>query len=202
MSSSNGASNGAGPHPPTPVPEYDDPEHDDAADVRRNRVFMAAGVGIVGLLAIMWTLAFSGWRDPGTIDELDDPAFALAAEDVCAAARTDLDALPGAPDATSPADRGAVVQVATDRLELMVAELRTMVPAGTDDGAALTRWLDDWDLYLSDRRAHEAELLAGNDVRFIVSASANGAQVTKSLDRFAEVANPMPSCATPGDLGG
>ena len=189
------ATNGAKPHPPT-QDEAGDPE------IRRHRIYMAAGIGIVALLAIMWTLAFSGWRDPGTIDKLDDPAFALAAEDVCASARVDLDALPGAPDATSPADRGSVVEIATDRLQEMVTELRGLVPNGTDDGLALNRWLDDWDLYLNDRRAHQAELLAGNDVRFVVSATANGAQVSKSLDRFAELANPMPSCATPGDLGG
>ncbi|MCP5024683.1 MAG: hypothetical protein GY929_00200 [Actinomycetia bacterium] len=199
------ASNGARTHAPTPAGQQPDREFEDGLDEpnsRRHRIYMIAGLSIVGLLAIMWTLAFSGWRDPGTIDKLDDPAFARAAQGVCEAARNDLDALPGAPDATSPADRGAVIQVATDRLEAMVAELRTLVPVGTDDGAAITRWLEDWDLYLGDRRGHETELLAGNDVRFTVSATANGAQVTKSLDRFAEVANPMRSCATPGDLGG
>ncbi|MEJ5256347.1 MAG: hypothetical protein WHS89_13460 [Acidimicrobiales bacterium] len=149
--------------------------------------------------ALLWIYALTRTpgRPPGS---LDDPGFATSAEPVCAAAQAELSQLPPAYSASDPAARAATVSAATDRLERMLNQLQaTTPPPGTRDGDMVAEWLNDWRVYLDDRRNYADRLLAEGDVRFYVTEK-EGRQITAPIDRFAQV-NHMPSCATPGDLG-
>ncbi|WP_208027857.1 hypothetical protein [Rhabdothermincola sediminis] len=149
--------------------------------------------------ALLWIYALT--RSPGKPPgSLDDPSFGAAAEPICASAQARLVDLPPAFEAPEPAARAATISSATEALQAMVDGLRSIAPSrGTRDGDMVAEWLDDWQTYLGDRRAHAARLAEEGDVRFYVTEK-EGRQITAPIDRFAQV-NHMPSCATPGDLG-
>ena len=82
-------------------------------------------------------------------------------------------------------------------LVLQLAALRA-VPVSGDDADIVEQWLDDWETFLDDRRAHAERLLAGEDAELLVTARA-GRQITATGDNFARV-NRAPSCVTPLDV--
>ena len=159
----------------------------------------AALAFLVGAFA-MWMYAFFIY-DPGLmIDELADRRFPTAAEQICAAARSQVDALPASNTAATAADRADVVDQANADLRRMIDELRTRVPA--DQGKVTTginEWLDDWSTYIDDRQAYADGLRVSSDTRFTESVKANR-QISRAIDSFAQV-NRMTSCTTPGDVG-
>jgi len=119
-------------------------------------------VGLGLLVAAM--LGFWAWifvaapRD--NPDRFADPAFALAAEPLCAAAQTRIDALPPGHTAATPAERAMTVRAGTELTGEMVAGLRNLaaeIPAGRQ-AETLAAWLDDWDVYIADRWAHVERL--------------------------------------------
>ena len=62
----------------------------------------------------------------------------------------------------------------------------------------IDRWLDDWAVYLGDRRTHADRLRAEGDVELLLSLVDN-VDVAERLTGFARV-NDMESCGIPGDL--
>jgi hypothetical protein len=160
--------------------------------------------GVVLALVSMWIyvlyLAFGPGRQP-PIDRLDDPTFARAAEERCAAAVADVDQLPVAsasPNATARAD---VLDQANDTFAAMLDDLDGMVdlaPAG-DQRQRTTEWLADWRVYLGDRQDYADALRTDPGARLLVSEKpGQGQQITGWIDEFAK-ANRMPSCASPLD---
>ena len=82
----------------------------------------------------------------------------------------------------------------------MVAELRATVPAAQPNRDRLNAWLDDWDIYLQDRRDYTERLRADRFAKFYATQSERDRrQINSSLDNFAKV-NTMPSCAVPEDV--
>lgn len=140
--------------------------------------------------------------DPGLkFDEMEDRSFPIAAEEVCAATRAQLEALPLASQAASAEERADVVEVSNTLLLQMVDELRPIAPtspANVRDG--VQEWLDDWIVYIGDRQQYVDNLRADAGARFLETTK--GVQprgITRAINGFAEV-NRMESCATPGDL--
>ncbi len=161
-----------------------------------------AAVAVVALLVMagFWIWAFSPLAPSGHPDVLNNVVFAHNAQDICAAAVTEVGRLPGAAEATGPEDRATQLVGSTLLFEEMVAELRVeaddlVVGADVD---LVDAWLADWETYLDDRRAYAGTLAGGSDPPFTVTAR-DGEGVTSYIDIFAEV-NAMPSCATPGDV--
>jgi hypothetical protein len=161
----------------------------------RGRLFVAL---VVLALGAMWVYVLlpSSRRDPP--NRLDDPQYGQAAEQICQVTRDVIDTLPRADVAQVPADRGEVVSRANDLLDVMLQKLSEVPPITSDDGVAISRWLDDWRIYLADREAWAVDLLAGKDEQFFETA-ADGGPISDSLRDFADV-NGMPSCAPPPDV--
>ena len=159
---------------------------------------------IVMALVAMWGyvvyLAFGPGREP-PIDRLDDPAFAEAAEDRCAAALDEVAALPLASEAPDAGARADVLDRADAVFARMLDDLDRLVafaPAG-DQRRRATEWLADWRTYLDDREAYADALRADPAARLLVSEKdGEGRQVTGWIDEFAK-ANRMPSCVAPTD---
>jgi hypothetical protein len=158
---------------------------------------------VLGGLFLMATVGFWFWlillapeQEPP--DQLDDPAFAAAAEDVCATAQDDVEALPTAREADSPEERATQITTSTAVLQAMVDELRADAPTAGRDGEMTEEWLGDWETYLGDRTRYADQLAEGDDVQFQLTPK-EGDQVTEAVDGFAE-ANDMPSCSTPLDV--
>lgn len=156
------------------------------------------GILLILAMAAFWLWAFL-WSPRGHPDELDDPAFTVAAEDRCAAALDELREVPSAETALDLDDRADQLVVTTGILTEMVADLRADAPSSTiRDGELVDRWLDDWDTYIADRNIYIERLRAGEDTIFEVTAR-DGDHITSPLDLFATI-NRMPSCQAPGDV--
>ena len=159
---------------------------------------------VVIALVSMWVyvlyLAFGPGRQP-PIDRLDDPAFARAAEQRCAAAVADVDELPVASASPNATARAEVLDQANATFAAMLDDLDGMVdlaPAG-DQRQRTTEWLADWRTYLGDREEYADALRTDPGARLLVSEKpGQGQQITGWIDEFAK-ANRMPSCASPLD---
>ena len=133
-------------------------------------------------------------------DRLSDRSFPTAAEPICAAT---LDSIrtAGLVDAraSSPQDRADLADQADAKLQDMVDQLRTKVPATGVAHDAVTSWLNDWDQWLRDRAAWTAQLHAGKDAQFFEKQDVNGDPESEALNTFATT-NDMASCQTPAGV--
>ena len=160
-------------------------------------------VTMLGMWGYVLYLAFGPGRQP-PIDRLEDPAFAEAGEVLCADAVADVERLPNAGDAATPAERAEVVDradaVYAGMLDDLAVQASTQVPAG-DERDRAEEWIADWRVYLDDRAQYADALRTDPDARLLVSEKpGEGRQITGWIDEFA-LANRMPSCATPTDVG-
>jgi hypothetical protein len=169
----------------------------------RRRLSVAAGVQIAIAVAVIagwaaiyvWTVTGDRSDPP---DRLPDPTFAAAAEPICAATLSEIEALGLPTEVASPAERAALVTEENDLLLAMLDDLQALPSPSGDAAVWIEQWLEDWHLHVQDRQDWADDLEAGDDHLFVESARA-GEQVSKVVDNFAEV-NDMPSCATPGDV--
>jgi hypothetical protein len=188
----------------TETPAGAETSGDDDAPGRRWTPTRVVLVGVVIALVSMWVyvlyLAFGPGRQP-PIDRLDDPGFAQAAEERCAAAVADVAELPLANESPDAAARAEVLDQANATFAAMLDDLDGMTvlaPAG-DQRRRTEEWLADWRTFLGDREDYADALRRDPGARLLVSEKAGqGQQVTEWIDEFAK-ANRMPSCASPLD---
>lgn len=168
---------------------------------RTSRVARTLVIIAVTLMVSMWVyvlyLAFGPGRADSP-DKLDDPAFATAAQVRCDQALDLIATLQPATDAPDAAARAVTLTQANDDLEDMLADLKAIEPDG-EDGVLVSRWLDDWAVYLGDRQSFAERLRTDPEARLLVTAKQQR-QVTEYLDQFAKD-NAMPACSTPTDAG-
>jgi hypothetical protein len=146
----------------------------------------------------MWFYAFF-LAPSGNPDRMRDRAWPSAAELRCAAARDAIAALPTARRSSSPAERAAVIDEATMVLSELVSELGSLPGSSGDDLDLVKRWLDDWGVYLADRKTHADRLRAEGDVQPLLTALPDGSSMLERMNGFARV-NSMDSCLDPGDF--
>jgi hypothetical protein len=179
-------------------------DRDDASPGRGSRGGRVVVLIVVCALVSMWGyvlfLAFGPGRQP-PIDRLQDPAFADAAEERCAATLERVDRLPVASASHTAAERADVLARANGAYAAMLDDLdglQSLVPAG-DQRRRTNEWLGDWRTYLGDRERYADALRTDPDARLLVSEKpGEGQQITGWIDEFAN-ANRMPSCVSPTD---
>lgn len=157
-------------------------------------------LGLVSMWVYVLYLAFGPGRQPPA-DRLDDPAFAEAAEPVCAGAVADVEDLPVASEASSPAQRADVLDQANSIYSDMLVDLddlRVLAPSG-EERKRTSAWLADWDVLLADREAYAQALRQDPEARLLISEKpGTGRHITGWIDEFA-LANKMDDCVTPND---
>ena len=153
----------------------------------------------VGIFA-MWAYALWGPVQRVPQGRLDSLAYPEAAEPICAATMTAIDALPPAFESRDSGARADVVAAANVELAAMLDELDAIAPAPTDgdDGRMINEWLGDWRTFLGDRERYADALRTDPDARMLVTEKERR-QVSEPIDYFATT-NFMDNCATPGDL--
>ena len=157
-------------------------------------------LGLLGVaMVVLWVYAFF-IAPSGNPDRLQDRSWPEMAQQRCLEARAAIDTLPRAAAATSPADRADDLDLATDVLADMVADL-ALLPGGIDDDTRLFgMWLEDWAIYAADRRTHADRLRLEGDVQPLLTALPSGTgSVLKRMNGFARV-NDMEACLDPGDV--
>ena len=167
---------------------------------RRRIPWSAIGLTLAGSTAFVWLAAIviSFWGPQRDGDYIADRSFFDTARPICEAAQRDVADLPNATETPEAAERMAAIQASTDRLTLMVEDLRTEVP-NTAVNQPVTVWLKHWDIHLSDRRDFIDRVQKfGTEERFLETTLLK-TQISKSIDRFAEV-NSIPGCETPTDV--
>lgn len=164
--------------------------------MRRPRPGTVLALLAVGALVALWVYLLV-LADPDVPDELDDPAYGAAAEEVCAGARAAIDDLDPAVEAETPQQRGAIVADANTILAPMVDDLAALAPTDGRDARLIAAWLADWATYLDDRERYADELLAGEPAELLITARGTD-QITETIDRFAAI-NDMVSCEVPLD---
>ncbi len=163
---------------------------------------------------VFWAWAFSPWARSENPGRLDDRAFVEWADQRCARAHTAINALPTARQAGSRTERADQVDTGTDEVEALVADLRlraaASLPASTEgngppDVDLVGAWLEDWDVYISDRRKHSMRLRTADadtpdrELRFLLVDMTEGSTYTERMDGFARLNN-MDNCQIPGDV--
>lgn len=159
-------------------------------------VIIVLVVAMVGMWGYVLYLAFGPGRQPPP-DRLDDPSFAIAAQERCDTALDEVSTLPSATESTTIEERADVVEQANSVFAAMLDDLEAITPGG-EDGQLVREWLADWRTYLADREAYAVAVREDPEAQLLVSAKDRD-QITEHLDAFA-ADNRMISCATPLDV--
>jgi hypothetical protein len=157
---------------------------------------------IVVLFAAFWVWALF-FASKQSINEIGDSAWAARAESICTTAVTQRGALADyrviqAGDAAMLAERGNIIDKATDIIEQMLDDVVAVAPADPKGIALVPEWEADYRTYLRDRRAFAVALRAGKNDPFAETA-VEGVPISARLTRFA-ADNHMAECAPPTDL--
>lgn len=144
-----------------------------------------------------WVYRWSGFADRPFPDTLDNPAFAVSAEPVCASGVANL---PNALSAKSGSARATQIREGTAQLQEMVDELAELVTGTERDQRITNGWLADWQTYVEDRLRYADRIEADENAVFYVTQLDGQERLEKRITRFATT-NRMESCATPGDVG-
>ncbi len=158
-------------------------------------------VVVVGLVVFwVWALFFASKE---SVNKIDDRAWAARAEAICADAEVRRQALADFrpvddDDPTMVAERGELVDQATDVVEQMLDQVVAVTPSDAKGADLVPLWERDYRTYLEDRRQYADLLRTGRNDAFTETA-VDGIPISEKLERFAGD-NEMPSCAPPIDL--
>ena len=143
---------------------------------------------LVVAMVVLWVYAFF-LAPSGNPDRLEDRSWPAAAEARCLAAR-----------ATDVVTRADDIDLATDVVVNLVADLGQLSGGTVDDQVMIEKWLADWAVYIGDRRHHAVRLRLEGDVRPLLTALPSGSgSFVKRMNGFARV-NDMEACLDPGDM--
>jgi hypothetical protein len=168
---------------------------------------VAAVTFVVGMV-VFWAWIFAGGPGKPNPDHLEDKAFVKQTEQRCVDLDKRIKKLPNPASITTPGQRAAVLDRATDEIEAMVDAIAADSPKTGADAKPIEGWVKDWRRYIADRRKFAHAMRSNPNARFTVSRSAlqtSGGAVAPPVDEaievFATEANDMPDCGPPGDLG-
>ena len=100
--------------------------------------------------------------------------------------------------ATALAERAAIIDRATDTIEDFVKEFRVDLPSDPKGKAIVSLWLDDYQIYIADRRTFTDDLRNGINKRF-AETPLQGLPISEKIATFA-ADNEMSYCKPPIDL--
>ena len=160
-----------------------------------------------------WVWALSPWARSENPTRLDDHVFPEWANQRCARTQAAIGTLTSPRQVDSLQQYAQLISESTGEVVSLVKDLRarasdlstTTTGRGPADADLVNSWLSDWNVYISDRRAHETKLWAADDsaqdrdLRFLMSDIMSGGVYTERMESFARI-NDMSSCTVPGDI--
>jgi hypothetical protein len=178
----------------TTEPDLDEPR---AHGVTVGRVLAAL---VVLAIAAFWIYAFSPWAPDDKADALADRALVDVVNARCRVGFDQLDALPRANQAATPAERAAILDDANAVVARTVDGLRADAAGATGrDRELLDLWLADWDAYLASRERYADELRGGDESAEFTVPARDGGQITQTMDGFSRT-NDLAECLVPLDV--
>lgn len=187
------------PSPPVRVPRWGAMDAPSTQQHRPRRWALGAGIGFFVAMAIFWTLIFSGFFTHRNPDELYDTGWVASAGEICAGPAAAIRNLPNASTAKKPSDRTELLDRGTEVLEPMVDRLAALpTPTRESDRTVVSGFIEDWRIYLQDRRNFAQALLSDPGAQPLMS-EVHGGWVSDAIDVMAKI-NDIIDCATPDDM--
>ena len=169
--------------------------------IRSNQWRVVLTVVVLGFVAFWtWALFFASKE---AVNKFGDRAWAERAERICVDATEQREALADLrpvdeDDPAMVAERGDLVDQATDVVEQMLDEVVAVAPTDAKGADLVPMWEADYRIYIEDRRQFAERLRAGDNVPFTETA-VDGIPLSDKLEVFASD-NEMPACSPPHDL--
>ena len=173
-----------------------------ADEPRRRSRWRFVIMAIVALFAAFWIWALF-FASKESINKIGDTAWAKRGQAICAAAKAERLQLADLrrvdpKDKAMLAERGDLVDKATDTVESMLDQVVAVVPNDPKGQNLVPQWEKDYRVYIVDRREFADDLRAGKNEPFAENA-VDGIPISDKLTRFA-ADNRMDDCAPPIDL--
>jgi len=141
----------------------------------------------ISLIVVMWVYGLF-FASKQAVNKFDDRNWATKAQARCLIAEVDHKALA---DYRVVDDLGATI-------EDFVKEFRVDLPSDPKGKAIVSLWLDDYEIYISDRRSFTDDLRSGVNKRF-AETPLQGLPISEKIATFA-ADNEMSYCKPPIDL--
>lgn len=164
----------------------------------------------VGVLAMFGMWGYALWFAPdGGAYQIRDAGWAPKARAICAAARTEREALADTeggritnPTPEQMAQRADLVDRATDILEQMLDDIVAIPVADENDTLRLSIFEENYRIIIADRRRYTERLRAGDNSEYNETVVAGGPVSNVVTDFTAGVkSNQIPECSPPlGDV--
>jgi hypothetical protein len=159
-------------------------------------------IAVVVLFAAFWVWALF-FASKEAVNKIGDRAWAARAQGICEAAEAQRMQLADLRrvDPNDPAmlaERGDIVDKATDIVERMLDDVTAVQPTDPKGQAIVPDWTRDYRTYIEDRREFANDLRGGKNEPFAETAI-DGIPISDKLTVFAGD-NLMPDCAPPIDL--
>ncbi|MET0325767.1 MAG: hypothetical protein ABW219_11130 [Ilumatobacteraceae bacterium] len=137
-----------------------------------------------------------------SINRIGDDAWAERAQGICEVADVEREALADfrvvdEDDPAMVAERGDLVDRATDIVEQMLDDVVAVRPTDPKGQELVPLWEADYRTYIEDRRAF-ADVLRTGDNAVFTEAAVDGIPISEKVQRFA-ADNHMPDCVPPLD---
>ena len=157
---------------------------------------------VVALICAMWVYGLF-FASKQAVNRFEDQDWARNAQARCLVSEHQRIALADyrivddlGSDAT--AQRATIVDKATDTIESFVNEFRISLPKDAKGIAIVSLWLDDYEIYIADRRSFADDLRSGVNLQFS-ETPVNGLPISEKISTFA-AENEMSNCKPPLDL--
>ena len=167
---------------------------------RFTRVLLTA---ICVLIAGMWVYAF-GFAPRESFNKIKDSAWQARAQAHCKAAENirfsfeDLTPMK-ANDPAALKAKSKLVEAATDALEKAIDLIAADTPSDPKVQELVPRWIADYRIYISDRRAFAIALQNATVRPYFAESEVEGVPISERISKFARE-NDMKTCQTPYDL--
>ena len=158
-------------------------------------------VVVAGFAAFwIWALFFASKE---AVNRFDDREWAVRAQGICEEADERREVLADLrpvdeDDPAMVAERGDIVDRATDVVEQMLDDVVAVAPQDAKGADLVPLWETDYRTHIEDRRRFAERLRTGDNVPFTETA-VDGIPLSDKLEVFASD-NEMPACAPPHDL--
>ena len=156
----------------------------------------------IALIVVMWVYGLF-FASKQAVNKFDDRNWAAKAQARCLIAEVDRKALADYRivndlGKNALAERAAIIDRATDTIEDFVKEFRVDLPNDPKGKAIVSLWLDDYRIYIADRRSFTDDLRNGVNKRF-AETPLQCLPISEKIATFA-ADNEMSYCKPPIDL--
>ena len=156
----------------------------------------------IALIIAMWVYALF-FASKESVNKFGDRSWASSAQERCLVAREQRKSLSDYRIVDSLGqdalvERAALIDRATDTIESFVKEFRDRLPTDAKGRELVGLWLNDYEIYIADRREFSNNLRAGVNEQF-AETPIEGLPISEKIATFA-ADNEMSFCKPPIDL--